>query len=194
MRKIIMLNRISLDGYFASPNEETWGMDWFVFDPEVDKAAHALGEPGAPTPLLLMGGNTFRGFERSWVPHLTNPSAPLHLKAVAEELTQMTKLVFSKSIKEVTWENTRLYHGNLLEEIKNLKKTKGADIMIMGSGSIIQQLAAENLIDEYAIILSPVVSGGGKLLFKDIHQFKLKLLSAQSFDSGNLLLHYTIHQ
>jgi dihydrofolate reductase len=194
MRKIIMLNRISLDGYFASQNEENWGMDWFVFDPEVDKAAHAIGEPGAPLPLLLLGGNTYRGLERSWVPHLTNPSAPQQLKAVAEELTGMTKLVFSKSLKEVTWKNTRLFSGNLIEEIKKLKKEKGPDIMIMGSGTIIQQLANENLMDDYAFIISPVISGGGKPLFKDVHRSELKLISSQSFNSGNLLVHYTTNK
>ena len=121
MKKIMMLNRVSIDGFFASPNQETWGMDWFVQDPNVDKAAHELGG-NAEAPLLLLGGVTYRGFERSWVPRLkdSNPA----LKAIAEELTNMTKLVFSKTLKDVTWKNTKVFTGNLIEEIKNLKKEK----------------------------------------------------------------------
>lgn len=190
MRKIIVFNRISLDGYFASLNPETWGMDWFIFDPEVDKAARELGN-STELPLLLMGGNTYRGFERSWVPHLTNPNSPPPMKAVAEELTRMTKLVFSKSLHETTWANTRLYHGSLLEEIKKIKSEKGADLMIMGSGSIIRQLAQENLIDDYIFIVTPVIAGQGKSMFDHIPRIDLKLLSVKSFSSGNLLVHYT---
>jgi dihydrofolate reductase len=163
MKKIMMLNRVSIDGFFASPNQETWGMDWFIQDPNVDKAAHELGG-NAEAPLLLLGGATYRGFERSWVPRLkdSNPA----MKAVAEELTNMTKLVFSKTLKDVTWKNTKVFTGNLIEEIKNLKKEKGADIMIMGSGTIIQQLANANLIDEYVFIITPVVAGEGKPLLR----------------------------
>lgn len=191
MRKVIVFNRISVDGYFASLNEETWGMDWFIFDPEVDKAARALGDSKV-LPLLLMGGTTFSGFERSWVPHLTNPNSPPAMKAVAEELTRMTKLVFSKSIKASTWDNTRFFSGHLTEEIRKIKQEKGADIMIMGSGTIIRQLAKENLIDDYIFIVSPVIAGQGKTMFSNVPQIGLKLMSAQSFASGNLLLHYTL--
>ena len=149
-----------------------------------------MGGPSLETPLLLLGAETYRGFERSWVPRLKDPKAPKELKAVAEELTKMTKLVFSKTLKEVTWENTRLFNGHLIEEITKLKKEKGADIMIMGSGTIVQQLANEGLIDEYVFIVTPVVAGKGKLLFKDVKQFGLKLLSTKTFDSGNILVQY----
>ena len=188
-----MLNRVSIDGFFASLNQQTWGMDWFVHDAEVDKAAHELGGPSA-TPLLLLGGTTYRGFERSWVPRLKDPNAPKEMKAVAEELTKMTKLVFSKTLKEVTWENTRLFNGNLIEEVRKLNQEEGADIMIMGSGTIIQQLANEGLIDEYIFIVTPVIAGEGKPLFKDVKQFGLKLISTKSFNSGNILLRYATNR
>jgi len=188
MRKITVMNRISIDGFFASLNETTWGMDWFISDPEVDKALHASGE----STTLILGGITFRGFERSWVPLLTDPNAPAEVKAVAEELTQMTKLVFSKTIKATTWENTRLLSGNLIEEIRKLKQGPGDDMLIMGSGSIIQQLTDERLIDDYVFIVTPVIAGTGKSLFNNVKQLGLKLLKTQSFKSGNVLLHYTI--
>ncbi|MBC7876576.1 MAG: dihydrofolate reductase [Anaerolineales bacterium] len=192
MRKIVMLNRVSIDGYFASLNEKTWGMDWFVQDPKVDKAAHKVGDSDTPPDTLILGGTTYRGFERSWVPQLKDPKAPKQMKAVAEELTNMTKVVFSKTLKEndITWENTRLFNGNLAEEVRKLKQAKGAGIMIMGSGTIVQQLANEGLIDEYVFIVTPVVAGEGKPLFKEVKESKLELVETKAFKSGNILLHY----
>lgn len=192
MRKIVMLNRVSMDGFFASLNQKTWGMDWFVNDPEVDKAAHELGDSATPPDTLILGGITYRGFESSWVPRLKDPNAPKELKAVAEELTNMTKVVFSKTLKkdEITWEKTQLHAGNLIGVIKELKQGKGRDMMIMGSGTIVQQLANEGLIDEYVFIVTPVIAGEGKPLFKDVKQLGLKLLSTKSFKSGNVLFHY----
>ncbi len=193
MRKIIMLNRISIDGFFASLNEKTFGMDWFVQDPKVDKAAHKLGD-NADTPSLLLGRITYKGFESAWVPRLKDPNAPKEMKAVAEELTNMPKLVFSKTLKEneISWENTTLFTGNLAEVVKKLKQKKGGDIMIMGSGTIVQQLSNEGLIDEYAFILTPVIAGEGKPLFKDVKKLNLELLKTKSFNSGNVILHYGI--
>jgi dihydrofolate reductase len=191
MRKIAVLNRVSIDGFFASLNQKTWGMDWFIQDPEVDKAVHGSGDS---TDTLLLGGITYKGFERSWTPWLKDPKAPKEMKAVAEELTKLTKVVFSKSLKEneITWENTKLFHSNLIEEVKKLKQEKGGGILIMGSGTIVQQLANEGLIEDYLFIVTPVVAGEGKPLFKDVKQFSLKLLETKTFNSGNVVLHYEI--
>ena len=105
MRKVILLNRISLDGFFAGPNGE---IDWFVHDPEVDKAAHELMQPDT----LLLDKVTDQMFESYW-PHVaTDPNAPKEARILANELHQMTKVVFSKTLEEVTWENTKLVKGN----------------------------------------------------------------------------------
>ena len=189
MRKITMLNRVSMDGFFASLNEATWGMDWFIADPEIDRVVHAdAGQSGT----LIAGGITYRGFEKSWVPFLKDPNAPPQMRAVAEELTGMTKLVFSKTLKTTTWENTRLYDGNLIEEIRKQKQAPGEHMLILGSGTIVQQLSQERLIDDYFFILTPVIAGTGKPLFKDVRQLSLKLIENKSFSSGNVLLHYSI--
>ncbi|XEC92621.1 dihydrofolate reductase family protein [Paenibacillus tarimensis] len=189
MRRIKMLNRVSIDGYFASLNDATFGMDWFIHDPEVDKAVHAsCGRMGT----LILGGITYLGFERSWVPILNDPNAPIQMKAVAEELTQMTKIVFSKNLKESGWENTKIYDGNLVEEVRKLKKETGTDILVLGSGTIVQQLADEGLIDEYLFIVTPVVAGKGKPLFQHVKQFSLTLVDTRTFQSGNVVLHYEL--
>lgn len=186
MRKIIVLNRISIDGYFASNNELTGGMDWFVQDPKVDEAVHKPIRSNT----LLLGENTFILFEKSWVPMLKDPNTPPPLRAIAQELTDMHKIVFAENIKKSDWENTEFHNNGLTEFVKKLKKEDDSDILIMGSGTIVQQLANEDLIDEYIFIVSPVVAGEGKALFKDIKQQNLELISADSFDSGNVVLHY----
>ncbi|HSW77958.1 MAG TPA: dihydrofolate reductase family protein [Candidatus Chromulinivoraceae bacterium] len=187
MRKVIMLNRISIDGYFASNNEMTGGMDWFVQDPKVDEAVHK--RPGGSDTLLL-GENTFVMFKNSWMPMLKDQNAPAALKAVAQELTNMKKIVFSEKIKESDWENTEFHDSDLTGVVGKIKREEGTDILVMGSGTIVQQLANADLIDEYIFIVSPVIAGDGKILFKDVKQQSLKLVSAQSFDSGNVVLHY----
>jgi len=182
-----MLNRISIDGYFASNNEMTGGMDWFVQDPKVDEAVHK--RPGGSDTLIL-GENTFVMFKNSWMPMLKDQNAPATLKAVAQELTSMKKIVFSEKIKESDWENTEFHDDDLTSVVGKLKREEGTDILVMGSGTVVQQLANADLIDEYMFIVSPVIAGDGKVLFKDVKQQNLKLISAESFDSGNVVLHY----
>ena len=183
MRKVIMLNRVSVDGFFAGPNGE---IDWFIHDPEVDKAAHEMMQADT----LLFGRLTYEMFFSYW-PHVAaDPNASIGERALAGELSLMTKVVFSTTLKEVKWENSRLSKGDLAEEVRKLKQGDGTDITIFGSGSIVQQLANEGLIDGYLIIVTPVVLGAGKTLFSDVEKTNLELVGARSFRSGNVLLHY----
>src|SRR5215216_997744 len=152
MRKIVMLNRISLDGFFAGPNGE---IDWFIPDPEVDKAAHEMMRPDT----LLLGRVTYQMFESHWPQVAKDPNAPEGARTTANELNQMTKMVFSRTLDDVTWENTKLVRGDVIKAVNDLKQGQGADITIFGSGTIVQQLADEGLIDEYLITLTPVVLG-----------------------------------
>jgi dihydrofolate reductase len=188
LRKVIVLNRISVDGYFASNDQAAWGMDWFVQDPQVDMATHERIHADT----LLLGGVTFKGFEMMWVPVLNDPNALQPMKALAQELTNMKKVVFSKTSTKSEWENTDFHAGKLEEIVDALKKEEGADIMVLGSGSIVQQLAKAGLVDEYLFIETPVIAGEGKTFFKDVPQQKLQLKEAKSFDSGNVILHYLV--
>ena len=125
-----------------------------------------------------------------WPLVAADPNASIGDQVLAAELSQMTKVVFSKTLEEVTWENSRLSRGCLIEEVMKLKKGQGTDITIFGSGTIVQQLATEGLVDEYLIIVTPAVLGTGKPLFKDVKRLDLQLMEARSFESGNVLLHY----
>lgn len=185
MRNITMMNWVSVDGFYAGPNGE---IDWFVTDPEVDKALHGVGQGSADT--MLCGRVTYQGMEAFW-PHVADdPNMPEAMRAMANEVKQMNKVVFSRTLKEVAWENSRLVHGDPVEEVKRLKAGDGTDMLIFGSGTIVQQLTDAGLIDDYVMIVTPVVLGKGKALFEDVKQLNLKLVSSRSFGSGNVLLHY----
>ncbi len=190
MRKVIMFNRVSVDGFFAGPNGE---IDWFVVDPELDKALHEMGQPDAVAPdTVLLGRVTYQLFESVWPKIAADPNAPKEARTTADELNRMTKVVFSKTLKEVSWENTRLVNGDVAKEVARLKQEKGSDILIFGSGTIVQQLTAGGLIDEYLFAVTPVILGAGKSLFNGVKKLDLVLLEARNFKSGNVLLHYII--
>jgi dihydrofolate reductase len=114
------------------------------------------------------------------------------MRRLAEEMTRMTKIVFSRTRKDVTWANSKLVHSNLMEEVGKLKREGGSDIIIFGSGTIVQQLTDAGLIDDYFLVLTPVVLGEGKQLFRGVQKHNLRLLDVQHFQSGNVLLHYKI--
>ncbi|MBP1964500.1 dihydrofolate reductase family protein [Paenibacillus aceris] len=184
MRKVILFNRTSIDGFFTGPKGE---IDWFIHDPEVDKAAHEMMDPDT----IFFGRVTYQMFESYWPQVAKNPNAPMGAKALANELNEMTKIVFSTSLTNVTWENSKLVNGDLAKSVLEIKQSDGADIVIFGSGSIVQQLTNEGLIDEYLITVTPVVLGAGKPLFHDVKAVhRLKLKETRSFASGNVLLHY----
>jgi dihydrofolate reductase len=99
--------------------------------------------------------------------------------------------VFSRTLDSVSWQNTRLVKGNLAEEVRKLKQEAGEDMVIMGSGSIISQLAPENVIDEYQMVVNPVVLGAGRTMFDGIKEkLNLKLTNSRTFGNGNVLLCY----
>jgi dihydrofolate reductase len=192
MRKIVMINWVSLDGFFAGPNGE---IDWILRDPEVDKALHEpkAGETeSAGSDTMLLGNVTYTMFENSWPQIAKDPNAPEELHKLAGEVIGMTKLVFSRTRKEADWENSKLFHGNLVEEVERLKQGDGTSIIVFGSGTIVQQLTNAGLIDEYYVAVTPVVLGKGKPLFGNVERLNLRLVEARSFKSGNVLLRYEV--
>ncbi len=184
MRKIIVFDNISVDGFFAGPNGELH--EWAVQDFEVSRAA----QKGSNVDAALFGRVTYQMFESFWPKVPEDPDAPEDMKKMAESLRKMDKVVFSKTLKAVSWENARLARRDAVEEARSMKQGEGKDIIIFGSGTIVHQLAGAGLIDEYMLVVSPVVLGAGKPLFKS--PVKLKLLSSRSFRSGIVLLRYGV--
>jgi dihydrofolate reductase len=101
------------------------------------------------------------------------------------------KVVFSRTLREAAWSNTRLVDGDIAAEIRKMKEEPGPPMTILGSGIIVRQLTEERLIDEYQVVVVPVVLGGGKSMFSGIKgKLNLRLIGTRAFGNGNVLLCY----
>ncbi len=184
MRKIIVFNLVSVDGFFAGPKGD---IDWHVVDDEFNKFAVEQTQTfGA----IIFGRTTYQLFEDFWPKALTDPKTSKDDREIAKIIDDVEKIVFSKTLKKVTWKNSKLYHEIDTEEIKKLKKQPGRNMVIFGSGTIVQALTNLGLIDEYRLLVNPVILGKGKSMFKDVNKLNLKLLNTRTFSSGNVLLCY----
>jgi dihydrofolate reductase len=186
MRRIVMFNRVTLEGYFAGP-DGNW-QSLAVPDKELDRSA-AEAMPG--TDMILLGRRTYEVLEAFWPHALDNPNLPPEMRAMAIGLSEMTKLVFSKTLKEVTWRNSRIMHELDPHEIQAMKRQPGKDMIVLGSGSIVSQLTQHGLIDEYQFVVSPILLGGGRPLLSGLStSVPLELKEAKGYPSGNVLLRY----
>ena len=161
-RRIVMFNWMTANGYFAGADGN---LDWVVPDGEQAKAA-VDGMPLFDT--VLFGRRTYELFEKSWKhavddsstapdPHHPGQQTREH-REIATWLNEMTKLVFSRSLKDVTWKNSRVLHELDPREIETMKSQSGKDMIIFGSGSIVSQLTQHGLIDEYQVVVCPISS------------------------------------
>jgi len=140
---------------------------------------------------ILFGRVTYKLFEDFWPNAASDPKTSRNDRIIAETIDQMKKVVFSKSLKKVTWNNSQLLRGNLQGEVKRLKQEDGRDIVIYGSGSLVRRLSNAGLIDEYQFMVNPVVLSNGKSSFKDLEgKIELRLLRTKPFKDGNFLLVY----
>jgi dihydrofolate reductase len=185
MRNVVLFMHISLDGFAAGPNGE---LDWISYDEDLEKYGEEIvSTVGSP----LYGRVTYQLMESYWPTVLTNPSATAHELAHARWLEDVEKIVFSKTLTTVEWNNTRLIKDNIPAEISKLKQQPGKDLVIFGSPSLAQTFMQLGLIDEYRLTVTPVVLGSGISLFKDVkNRIDLKLLEAKTFNSGVVTLHY----
>ena len=181
MRKIIAFNFISLDGFFEGPNKE---LDWHLVDTEFHEfAIDQLNEVDT----ILFGRVTYQMMEAHW----TSSHASLTDPIITGLMYSKSKIIFSRTIDKADWENSRLIKENITEELIKMKYQVGKDMIILGSGSIICLFAELGLIDEYRIMINPVILGMGNLLFKEANEkHKLKLIKSRIFNSGNVLLFY----
>jgi dihydrofolate reductase len=119
-------------------------------------------------------------------------SPPSEDQVIIDAMNNLPKIVFSRTLARADWTNTRLVKEVNKEEILKMKQQPGMDMVIFGSGSIVSAFSQLGLIDEYRIIVNPVVLGRGKPLFKDIRErINLKRLKTKTFSSnGNVVLYY----
>ena len=185
MRKIITTTWITLDGFIAGPNGE---MDWVIVDGAMGKYEDDIVS-AADT--LLLGRVTYQSFAGSWPYVPDNPNAQPEEKEYARKLNAMRKIVFSRTLSSVEWNNSSLVQEVVPAEIVKLKQEPGRDMLIYGSASLIRTLTTHGLIDEYQLLIHPVMLGGGKPLFQGItDSHKLQLVGTKTFPSGVVGLYY----
>jgi dihydrofolate reductase len=184
MRKLIVFNHTSLDGYFVdSQNSMMWAKmgkqdaEWDAF-----VAQNASGD--GP---LVFGRVTYEMMAGYW----PTPMAQHNDAALAARMNKMPKVVFSKTLPEASWKNTTLVKTDMLAEIRKMKQQSGGGMAILGSGSIVAQLAPHGLIDEYQVVVNPIVLGKGRTMFEGIGKnLNFKLAKSRAFANGNVFLSY----
>ena len=182
MTKLVVYNAMSLDGYFTDANGD---MSWaHKRDPEWQAFVSENASGGGQ---LLFGRVTYELMASFWPTPLAAQSNPI----VVERMNSLRKFVFSTTLKHAAWNNTTLLKGDLPAEVRKLKQEPGPNIVIMGSGSIVAQLADAGLVDEYQIVLNPLVVGNGRTLFEGVkRKLPMKLARSRAFGNGNVVLFY----
>jgi len=181
MRRLSVFNLVTLDGYFSGPGGD---ISWHNVDDEFQEVANAAANSGNT---LIFGRVTYELMVSYW----PTPEAIRSDPVVARGMNSAAKIVFSRTLDKADWNNTRLVKAGLLSEIRKLKQEPGKDLTVLGSGSIVSQLAQAGLIDEFQILLNPVVLGNGKTMFEGVEdRFSLKLTGTRTFGNGNVLLNY----
>lgn len=185
MRKLFLFMMVSLDGFFEGPNHE---LDWHNTDAEFSEfAADQLGEMGG----IIFGRKTYELMAGFWPTEAGEREEP----AIAALMNMLPKTVFSKTLDQVEWRNSRLVKENVAEEVRRLKEQSGKSLAVFGSSNLCVTLIEMGLLDELRIMVNPVVLGRGHTLFAGLRsELRLKLLKTRTFASGNVLLYYAPQQ
>jgi dihydrofolate reductase len=187
MRKLILEEWMSLDGYVADKNGQ---LDFFTnLTPEQNKYSDADQLVFLQTiDTILLGRKTYELFVAFW------PGATTDKEVIADKLNETKKIVFSNTITKApwgSWAEAEMISGDAVRAIKKLKSLPGKDMVMWGSISLAQSLMKENLIDEYHIQLCPVLTGGGRPLFPELHkQNQLSLMELRQYNTGVVFLSY----
>jgi dihydrofolate reductase len=182
MRGLIVFNMMTLDGYIAdAQGDMTWAhrqdAEWNEF-----VAGNAQNDS-----VFLFGRITYEMMASFW----PTPPARKNMPQVAATMNRSSKFVFSRTLQETSWENSTVLKGDLIVETRKLKKSAGPDILVFGSGSIVAQLAQAGLVDEFQMVINPLVLGHGKSMFSGIiSRLTLQLVRTRIFGNGNVLLCY----
>ena len=182
MRKILVFNNLSLDGCFSDRNGL---IDWAKRDGE-EMSAH-VKKHGGDIDTYLFGRATFDMFASFW----PTPAGKAANPYFAKVLNESRKIVFSKSLIKTEWKHSEIAPIADSRSIQALKKSKGGNCMIFGSGALVRSLTELGLIDEFQLVINPVILGDGHALFSPMLQrIELSLIEAKAFKNGTVLLRY----
>ncbi|MCO6147243.1 dihydrofolate reductase family protein [Flavobacterium sp. NRK1] len=181
MRKLTVFNFITLNGFYKGPDND---ISWHRHGTEEAE----YSEKSLRSDNMLLFGRITYEMMASWWP---TPMAAEAYPEVAKGMNNAEKIVFSSIIEDPKWNNTKVISENIVEQIRELKKQPGKDMTILGSGCIVSQFAEAGLIDEYQIMIDPVVLCSGTPIFNDMKQgMVLTLTNSKIFKSGTALLIY----
>ena len=182
MRKVHVFNNVSLDGFFT---DEKSDMSW-AHKRDEEWNTFAGGNAGGDGELLF-GRVTYEMMAAFW----PSPQAAQMMPQVAEGMNRMRKTVFSRTLDVASWQNTTLVKEEVVPAVRTMKQQPGPDMVILGSGSIVSQLTESGLVDEYQIVVNPIVLGKGRTLFETVdHKVNLRLTKTRAFKNGNVVHWY----
>jgi dihydrofolate reductase len=186
MAKLAVFNHVTLDGFFTDANGDMSFAHRTGPDPEWDAFVEGNAGGGGT---LVFGRKTYDMMAGFW----PTPTAEQMMPAVAERMNNLPKVVFSRTMKRASWNNTTLVTGDLGSSVRALKRESEQDMVILGSGSIVSQLTELRLIDAYQFVVDPVVLGKGRTMFDTVTgKVPLRLTSSRTFGNGNVLLSYEL--
>jgi dihydrofolate reductase len=181
MRKLTVFEFITLNGFLSGPGGD---IGWHRHGEEENQFAVESLQSGN---ILLFGRRTYEMMAGFWPTPMAMESDP----TLARYMNSAKKWVVSESLKIAHWENTTIISHQVPDEIRRLKEASAHDITILGSGSLVTQMAEIGLIDEYQIMIDPVAIGNGTPLFQNISKtLNLNLTGVKAFKSGVVLLTY----
>jgi len=185
MRKLVLFENITLDGFFTGKDGDFSWAHQDPPDPEFQSFLHDNAKGGGT---LAFGRKTYEMMASHWPTKAGRELDPV----IARIMNDSPKIVFSKSLKEATWSNTRLVKTDPVKEVQALKAEAGSPIVIMGSGSIVALLARARLIDDMQMIVKPIAIGRGRPLFEGLEELqRFRLVRSRSFAaSGNTFVEY----
>ena len=185
MRRVTVFESISLDGYFTDANNDISFAKEVEQDAEFDAfvAQNASGSDG----VLLFGRITYEMMASFW----PTPAAAELMPDVAKGMNSRPKIVFSRTLTQAAWQNTTLVNADAVQHVRKLKEETGPDLAVLGSGTIVSQLAQAGLIDEYQFVIVPVVLGSGRTVFEGVtKRFSPRLQSTRRFANGTIFCSY----
>jgi len=183
MRKVIAFLHVSTDGYFTGANGD---MSWTRHDQDPEYKQFA-DENARRDSILAFGRVTYQMMAGFWPSPMAFEREPI----MAERVNAAPKIVFLRSLPSADWNNTSLLKGDAVDEAQKLKQQDGRDVVILGSGSIIRQLAEAGLIDEFQLLITPIALGAGSTPFENVaKRIDLELGSSRTFQNGKVLLIY----